>query len=131
MILLPTRLARSLQDAYTILIKGFGKTGSSTSPRPGATVAGLKPASFAQKLWRFRVDPRVHESALIEPPQEAVRQEIARKPGALLAVHDWWHDFVETSARGRGEEDEPSASEFESIASGQPQTEEDQPWDGS
>jgi hypothetical protein len=87
--LLPTKLAGSLQDAYAILIKGFGKTGSSAAPGPGATVAGLKPASFAQKLWRFCVDPRVEESALIEPLQEAVRQEVARRPGVLLAVHDW------------------------------------------
>ena len=80
---------RPLQDAYAILIKGFGKTGSSTAPGPGATVAGLKPASFAQKLWRFCVDPRVEESALIEPMHEAVRQEVARRPGVLLAIHDW------------------------------------------
>jgi hypothetical protein len=80
---------RSLQDAYAILIKGFGKTGSSAAPGPGATVAGLKPASFAQKLWRFCIDPRVEESALIEPLHEAVRQEVTRRPGVLLAVHDW------------------------------------------
>ena len=87
--LYPTKLARPLQDAYAILIKGFGKTGSSAAPGPGATVAGLKPASFAQKRWRFCVDPRVEESALIEPMHEAVRQEVARRPGVLLAVHDW------------------------------------------
>jgi hypothetical protein len=52
MVLLPTRLAATLQDAYAILVKGFGKTGSSTAPGPGATVGGMKPASFAQKLWR-------------------------------------------------------------------------------
>jgi hypothetical protein len=80
---------RSLQDAYAILIKGFGKTGSSAAAGPGATVAGLKPASFAQKLWRFCIDPRVEESALIEPLHEAVRQEVTRRPGVLLAVHDW------------------------------------------
>jgi hypothetical protein len=80
---------RPLQDAYAILIKGFGKTGSNTAPGPGATVAGLKPASFAQKLWRFCVDPRVEESALIEPMHEAVRQEVARRPGVFLAIHDW------------------------------------------
>jgi hypothetical protein len=80
---------RPLQDAYAILIKGFGKTGSSAAPGPGATVAGLKPASFAQKLWRFCVDPRVEESALIEPMHEAVRQEVTRRPGILLAIHDW------------------------------------------
>jgi hypothetical protein len=80
---------RPLQDAYAILIKGFGKTGSNAAPGPGATVAGLKPASFAQKLWRFCVDPRVQESALIEPMHQAVRQEWARRPGIFLAIHDW------------------------------------------
>jgi hypothetical protein len=89
MTILPTRLVSSLQDAYAILIKGFGKTGSSTAPGPGATIAGLKPASFAQKLWRFCIDPRVEESALIEPMHEAVRQEVARRPEVLLSVHDW------------------------------------------
>jgi hypothetical protein len=87
--ILPKRLVPSLQDAYAILIKGFGKTGSSTAPGPGATVAGLKPASFAQKLWRFCIDPRVRESDLVEPLQEAVREELIRRPGVLLAVHDW------------------------------------------
>jgi hypothetical protein len=86
---IPKRLVRSLQDAYSILIKGFGKTGSSTAPGPGATIAGMKPASFAQKLWRFCIDPRVEESALIEPMHEAVRHEAARRPGVLLAIHDW------------------------------------------
>ena len=80
---------RSLQDAYAILIKGFGKTGSGSAPGPGASVAGLKPASFAQKLWRFCIDPRVEESALIEPMHTTVRQEITSRPGVLLAVHDW------------------------------------------
>ena len=46
-----------LQDAYAVLVKGFGKTGSPTAPGPGATVGGLKPASFSQKLWRFCTDP--------------------------------------------------------------------------
>jgi hypothetical protein len=80
---------RPLQDAYAILIKGFGKTGSSAAPGPGATVAGLEPASFAQKLWRSCADPRVEESALIEPMHTMVRQEVAPRPGVLLAVHDW------------------------------------------
>lgn len=80
---------RPLQDAYAILIKGFGKTGSGAAPGPGATVAGLKPASFAQKLWRFCTDPRVKESALIEPMHTMVRHEVASRPGVLLAVHDW------------------------------------------
>jgi hypothetical protein len=78
-----------LRNAYAILVKGFGKTGSTTSPGPGATVAGLKAASFAQKLWRFCTDPRVEEAALIEPLQQAVRHEVANRPGVLLAVHDW------------------------------------------
>jgi hypothetical protein len=79
---------RPLQNAYAILIKGFGKTGSCAAPGPGATVAGLKPASFAQKLWRFCIDPRVKESALIEPMHTMVRQEMATRPGVLLAIHD-------------------------------------------
>jgi hypothetical protein len=89
MILLPTRLAAALQDAYALLVKGFGKTGSTTAPGPGATVCGMKPASFAQKLWRFCCDPRVAESALIEPMQATIRQEVAESPGVLLAIHDW------------------------------------------
>jgi hypothetical protein len=52
-------------------------------------VGGMKAASFAQKLWRFCNDPRVQESALIEPMHEAVRREVANKPGVLLAIHDW------------------------------------------
>jgi hypothetical protein len=40
-------------------------------------------------LWRFCIDPRVEESALIEPMHEAVKQEVARRPSVLLAVHDW------------------------------------------
>src|SRR4051794_2787939 len=88
MTLLPTRLTASLRNAYAMLVKGFGKTGSSTAPGPGATAGGIKPASFAQKLWRFCVDPRVEESALIEPLQEAVRREVAERPGVLLAIHD-------------------------------------------
>ena len=88
MVLLPTRLAATLQDAYAILVKGFGKTGSSTAPGPGATVGGIKPASFAQKLWRFCIDPRVQESALIEPMHTTIRQEVAERPSVLLAIHD-------------------------------------------
>ncbi len=49
----------------------------------------MKPASFAQKLWRFCIDPRVEETALIEPMHAAVRRELADRPGVLLAVHDW------------------------------------------
>ena len=85
---LPTSLGIDLQNAYAILVKGFGKSGSSTSPGPGATVAGLKPASFAQKLWRFCIHPLVVESALIEPMHQAIRQEVADHPGVLLAIHD-------------------------------------------
>jgi hypothetical protein len=86
---LPTSLGIDLQNAYAILVKGFGKSGSSTAPGPGATVAGLKPASFAQKLWRFCIHPLVVESALIEPMHQAIRQEVADHPGILLAIHDW------------------------------------------
>src|SRR5437764_15459157 len=89
MLKLPTRLPESLRNAYAVLIKGFGKTGSTTAPGPGATVAGMKAASYSQKLWRFCTDPRVEESALIEPMHDAVRQEMAQRPGVLLAVHDW------------------------------------------
>jgi hypothetical protein len=49
----------------------------------------MKPASFAQKLSRFCCGPRVDESALIEPMHDAVRDEAARRPGVLLAIHDW------------------------------------------
>jgi hypothetical protein len=49
----------------------------------------MKSASFAQKLWRFCSDPRVEQAALIEPMHEAVRHEAARRPGVLLAIHDW------------------------------------------
>jgi hypothetical protein len=52
-------------------------------------VAGLKPASFAQKLWRFCSDRRVEPSAMIEPMHNAVRQEVARQPGVFLCVTDW------------------------------------------
>jgi hypothetical protein len=72
-----------------MLIKGFGKTGSRTAAGPGATVAGIKAASFSQKLWRFCGDPRVDVSALIEPMHNLIRQEVASHPGVLLAVHDW------------------------------------------
>jgi hypothetical protein len=82
-------LESSLHNAYVILIKGFGKSGSRTAAGPGATVAGIKPASFAQKLWRFCGDPRVEVSALIEPMHELIRREVADRPVILLAVHDW------------------------------------------
>jgi hypothetical protein len=49
----------------------------------------MKPASFAQKLWRFCTHPRVEESALIEPMHAAIRQDVADHPGVLLAIHDW------------------------------------------
>jgi len=49
----------------------------------------MKPASFSQKLWRFCTDPRVEDSALIEPMHEVIRQESAARPGVLLAIHDW------------------------------------------
>ena len=49
----------------------------------------MKPASFSQKLWRFSVDPRLEVAALIEPMHNLVRQEMADRPGVLLAIHDW------------------------------------------
>lgn len=52
-------------------------------------MGGMKSASFSQKLWRFCTDPRVEASALIEPMHEAIRQELAHRPGVLLAIHDW------------------------------------------
>jgi hypothetical protein len=89
MLALPTQLEPSLQDAYAILVKGFGKIGSTTAPGPGATVAGLKPASYSQKMWRFSSDGRVIEPALIEPMHATVRQDVADRPTALLGIHDW------------------------------------------
>ena len=70
-------------------MKGFGKTGSSTAPGPGATVAGMKSASYSQKLWRFCSDPRVEGAALNEPLHEAVHADLVRRPTILLSVHDW------------------------------------------
>ena len=52
-------------------------------------MAGLKASSYSQKLWRFGSDPRVEVTALIEPLHQAVRLEVARRPGVLLAIHDW------------------------------------------
>ena len=72
-----------------MLVQGFGKPGCRTAPGPGASVAGLRPASFAQKLWRFCTNPRVREPDLIEPLHAAIRQQAAATPGVLLAVHDW------------------------------------------
>jgi hypothetical protein len=79
----------ALHDAYSVLVKGFGKSGSTTAPGPGATVGKIKAASFAQKLWRFCIDPRVEVPALIEPMHTLIRQEVATRPSVLLAVHDW------------------------------------------
>lgn len=73
-----------------MLVKGFGKTGCKTAPGPGATVAGLRPSSFAQKLYRFCANSRVQESALIAPLHELIRREAAGHPGGvLLSIHDW------------------------------------------
>lgn len=79
----------ALHDAYFVLVKGFGKSGSATAPGPGAALAGIKPASFAQKLWRFCCDPRVEVPTLIEPMHTLIRQEVATRPGVFLAIHDW------------------------------------------
>lgn len=70
------------------MVKGFGKTGCSTAPGPGATVSRRAAASFAQQLWRFCRNKRVRFSALIQPLIQRVRDE-APTAGVLLAVHDW------------------------------------------
>jgi hypothetical protein len=88
-VLNPMRLEPSLRNAYGKLIKGFGKTGSRTAAGPGATIAGIKPASYSQKLWRFCGDPRVKGADLIDPMHQLVHQELDLRPGVLLAVHDW------------------------------------------
>jgi hypothetical protein len=49
----------------------------------------MRPASFAQKLWRFCTDPRVELPALIDPFHNLIRQELTARPGVSLAVHDW------------------------------------------
>ncbi len=49
----------------------------------------MKAASFAQKLWRFCVNPHVKGTALIEPMHEIIRRDAAEHPGVLLAIHDW------------------------------------------
>jgi hypothetical protein len=72
-----------------VLVKGFGKTGCKTAPGPGATAAGMRPSSFAQKLSRFCGNPRVREPALIEPLHRLIRQETAGHRGVILSVHDW------------------------------------------
>ena len=79
----------SLREPYFKLVKGFGKTGSSTAPGPGATAAGTKASSFAQALWRFVIDPRLEESALIEPMHGLIRDEVAARPCVLLSIQDW------------------------------------------
>ena len=53
------------------------------------TIAGMKPASFSQKLWRFSAYRRLEVAALIEPMHNLIRQEMAERPGVLLAIHDW------------------------------------------
>lgn len=79
----------ALHDAYSVLVKGFGKSGSAAAPGPGATVGSITAASFAQKLWRFCTDPRVEMPALIEPMHTLIRQEVLTRPSVFLAVHDW------------------------------------------
>ena len=78
-----------LRRCYGVLVKGFGKTGCKTAPGPGASVAGMRPSSFAQKLYRFCDNPRVREQALIEPLHAAIRKEAIGCRGVILAVHDW------------------------------------------
>jgi hypothetical protein len=86
---IPTGLEPRLQRAYLCLVKGFGKTGSSTAPGPAATVDGMRAESFAQKLSRFCMNPRVEESALIEPMHEAIRHAVSEGVSVFLAIHDW------------------------------------------
>jgi hypothetical protein len=87
---IPTTLEKRLKKCYSVLVKGFGKSGSASAAGPGATVGGMRAASFAQKLWRFCCNPRIKASALIEPMHMTVRQEVVDHPGEiLLAVHDW------------------------------------------
>jgi hypothetical protein len=87
---IPTTLENRLKKCYSVLVKGFGKSGSAFAAGPGATVEGMRPDSFAQKLWRFCCNPRIKASALIEPMHKTVRQEVVDHPGdILLAVHDW------------------------------------------
>ncbi len=50
----------------------------------------MRPASYAQKLWRFCDNRRVGEPALIEPMPQTIRHEAAATPDAVfLAIHDW------------------------------------------
>jgi hypothetical protein len=72
-----------------VLVKGFGKTRCLAAPGPVATVAGMKAASYSQKLWRFCIDGRVAEADLIASLHEAVHRAAAERPGVLLAIHDW------------------------------------------
>ena len=88
MVLLPTGW-RPAPGRLRYPCQGVREDGSRTSPGPGATVAGMQAASFAQKLWRFCMDARVEETALIEPMHQAIRQEVAEQLGVLLAIHDW------------------------------------------
>jgi hypothetical protein len=84
----PTTLEPRLQQAYVFLVKGFSKVGSRCSPGPVATVGGVKPATFSQKLWRFCKNRQVRSTTLIEPLHQAIGHE-ADAGGVLLAVHDW------------------------------------------
>jgi hypothetical protein len=52
-------------------------------------VAGMRSSSFAQKLYRFCDNPRVLESALIEPLHTVIRREAEDRLRVILAVHDW------------------------------------------
>ena len=57
-------------------------------PGPGTTT-DMRSASFAQKLWRFCSNPRVLESALIDPMHQTIRREPVDRSGVFLAIHDW------------------------------------------
>ena len=74
------------------LVEGFGKTGSSTAPGPGATAGSIRAATFARASWRPCSDPRRGSggAAPIEPWHETIRHE-ADDPdvGVLPAIRAW------------------------------------------
>ncbi len=49
----------------------------------------MRADSYAQKLSRFCMNPRVEESALIEPMHQAIRHEVSEGVSVLLAILDW------------------------------------------
>ena len=49
----------------------------------------MRAESYSQKLCRFCKNPRVEDSALIEPMHQAIRHEVSKGLSVFLAVHDW------------------------------------------